>query len=104
MLLRSDDRETVTDPAGSRRREGELMRVVIGKLSIKYAWAVFSLIFMIFGMIYSLKGMPIDSNRCCILGILFYMLFISDACLEQFREIKRRLRELENNRKEDSES
>ena len=104
MLLRSDDRETVTDPAGSIRREGERMRVVIGKLSIKYAWAVFSLIFMIFGMIYSLKGMPVDANRCCILGILFYMLFISDACLEQFREIKRRLRELENNRKEDSES
>lgn len=101
MLLRRDDRETVTDPAGSRRREGERVRVVIGKLSIKYAWAVFSLIFMIFGMIYSLKGMPIDSNRCCILGILFYMLFISDACLEQFREINRRLRELENNRKEE---
>ena len=64
-------------------------------------WAVICMAWLIFGLVYSIKGMETQSIRCTIHAIFFYLFFMTEAIIGRLRDIDHRLRKLEKGKADD---
>ena len=64
-------------------------------------WVIICMAWLILGLVYSIKGMEIQSTKCTIHAIIFYLFFMTEVIIGRLRDIDHRLRKLEEGKADD---